>query len=186
MKYFYYAFISVALCVPSNSLAQNGTTRTSGGFIFQHNDPANETLCSLPNARDLPQCQNRTQDNSSGRHHSSVPNGFDRPSTSNQFVYSAPIIDRATILNYRPVTIIEIPQGFVRDDLPPYWMHICRTIDPNSQSSDYIPPIEVKVDYGTPTKINERGCTYVPFRQSIIASTQSRSINIEYQFLGRN
>jgi len=158
------------------TFAQTTTTRTSGGYTVQHNDPNNEVLCRIPGTEYLPQCQARAATNTAAQnHHDERVNPFNSQN-----------VDRGTIRDYQPLKIIDIPAQFVKPDWPPYWMRICRPVDPSRGASDYVTPISASIDGAAPTQINDRGCTYVPFTKSIVLSTNYGSHEIEYQFLGRS
>lgn len=172
--------VIILLCATNTASAQTTTTRTTGGFTVQHNDPNNEVLCRIPGTEYLPQCQ------AIAANYAARQSDSQNPQNERATHFNSQNVDQGTVRDYRPLKIIEIPDQFVKPDWPPYWMRICRPVDPSRGPSDYVTPISAASDGGTPTQINDRGCTYVPFTKNLILTTSYGSHEVEYQFLGRN
>ena len=168
--------VIILLCATNTASAQTTTTRTTGGFTVQHNDPNNEVLCRIPGTEYLPQCQARAANNPPAQNH------HDERVTP----FNSQNVDRGTVRDYRPLSIIDIPVQFVKPDWPPFWMRVCRPVDATRGPNDYVTPISASSDGGAPAQINDRGCTYVPFTKSLTLTTSYGSHDVEYQFLGRN
>ena len=173
---------------PVCGIAQT-TTTSSRTFTIQHNDPNNEVLCRTPGRENLPQCQNRQSpelrdpfNNNNERRGGHNNREGERHSSS----FYSPDSNKASVANYRKFNLINIPNNLVKPDLPPYWMKICRPWPSPERSNDYISSIDILIDNNPKIKINDRGCTFVPFTQSIVVSTiSSIELEFEYQFLGR-